>query len=245
MSARVVIAVNLANYPEGALRDRQNYAWGVAEKLHHPEVKFIPLFLRCEWEGQYETDNRMLSRCACQIGGKRHLPYIREMIMLAYREEPGAHYVGYMNSDIIITPALRGLVRGMLRGRVSIVMVQRSEVSKPEEVPVPKGLVEKGADLLLIRSTELKHFLESYPDFLAGEPRWDTGLILWAKKHDVSVSVHRGLEIKHVMHRGEWAGKRGLRVARLTPSGKHNVALHDSLLDETARHRRYNRRING
>lgn len=211
MKAKIAVVVNLAGYPKGSPED-QRQEDATNSVLNSPSnVSELLTVLSCEHPDGL-TQCLTLERCACkEIGGTRHLPFLKEMLDNLHEQYPDSDYFGFLNSDIIVTPQLWERLDSHNQNRRKLVIVQRAD-SKTGEINLD------GADGFFVRRTLIQTYLNHSPDWVIGEPCWDTGLRWWCRGYGINPALIRDGEALHVDHEQGW-------IRRDTPTCDHNKQL--------------------
>ena len=223
MKLRVV--VNWAPYPIGTSRlAHQIYA---AEKLHELEPDWCEVFyarLPGEEAAPAPWNVVKLDREASSVTGGRRLPYMKEMFDVAVQGLPDDAWGGFFNSDIIVTPGFFQAVQEASEASQEVIICHRTDIRKADVAPEDGQKVNQRTctDGYFLRAGIWRKWREAIPDFVMGEPWWDTGMIWWAKYRGLA-QVHLGdHEILHLVHRRYWR--------RASDGAKYNSRLGRNLL---------------
>lgn len=168
-----------------------------------------------------------------ELGGSRHLPFLSEIIDFPPNRPAAAEWIGFINSDIILTHyfpqdfelASRG--RDMLLVRVSDIPSRlKSHVHKerrwkprPNPESVDGIIVRIGAGLEI-------------PDLVIGEPFWDNYVVEWVKRMGDRAETLPCRDALHPAHNEPRRWCEGLEMRGnyedwqgLEPGGEHNRRL--------------------
>ena len=154
--------------------------------------------------------------------GHRHLPFVRDVMDLACEGLGDASWGGFLNSDILVTERFFEAFVAAERA-VEVLLVHRTDIRRYETPPEQGQKVNQRTctDGFFMRAAAWRRERQSYPDFVQGEPWWDTGTIYWAKALQLK-TLHLGdHECLHIVHQRYWQ--------RRSAGANHNSMLGKSL----------------
>jgi len=228
-----VIAVNWVPYKDQKRRDQQREAMasldmpGLVKVVCILEHDFIDHedALHEDRPGDFPKMSRLLTRDAVdEIGGDRHLPFLKEMMDAAYDTAQTAvevdhvpKWVGLLNSDIIVT--LKGVdkLEELAREDIEVAVVHRRSLRTGQDFM-------GGVDGFFIRTTSWPLFRQPFPDFVLGEPGWGEGVRDWFQGRTKVSRICDGAFL-HRDHPRNWDFSK-------TPATLHNQGLYQSVQKE-------------
>ena len=203
---RMQLIVNWVPYPmDSARRQAQRAA---VEKLLElrPEWCRVVLAIMAGEEVPAPTGHAvMLPRDSRTAGiGERRLPFMKDILDLH-----GATYIGFLNSDIVVTPEFFTDVERMLDELVSLIIIHRTDVRHLDADPQQGRKVEprRSCDGLIIQRSAWEAKKSQVPDFLLGAPWWDTAMIWWAMKSRLLTAHLHEHQCLHQLHERHWRWK--------------------------------------
>lgn len=116
----------------------------------------------------FQVPYRDYARDARQIGDKRALPYLRDVLAAALEHATDSDLVVLTNDDVGLAPELDRIIRDRMRN---------IQVATGRRVDIPsKRMPHAGRDIAVFRASWLRRNLPTIPDFILGASEWD----LWA-----------------------------------------------------------------
>lgn len=150
----------------------------------------------------------------------KHVPYIRDILDYAcFGKGTGASDVelaGFLNSDIIVTPKFFTALKYALDTHAGTVLCSRTDCSITRfrqfwghrciaRLHGKRVLARVSTDGVFMKPVTWRRCREVMPDFVIGEPYWDTAYIYWAHHMGKEHYVHmREDECVHLRHGGNW-----------------------------------------
>jgi hypothetical protein len=217
VKAKIAIVVNPAGYPKGSPEDQRQHV-ATNSVLNSPSNVFeLFVTLPCEVVQGY-TNALELERCACkEIGGARHLPFLKEMLDNLHEQYPDSDYFGFLNSDIIAMDRLWERIDELYQERdCKMFFIRRCDIATGE-------LHRDGFDGLFVHRRLIDFYLDRSPDWVLGEPCWDTGSKWWFRLLGVYPRVLEDGEALHVGHEKRW-------IDRDTPTFRHNETRYNRII---------------
>ena len=148
----------------------------------------------------------VLPRDASSVAGGRRLPFFRDMLDVAVAGLPPDGWGGILNSDIVVTQEFFDLFERLNRD-MRVVICHRTDVRHLDTDPGQGQKVNQRTctDGVFVRPDMwAKHRLE-LPDYILGEPLWDTGFIFWTKLRKLPTFHMGNHELLHVRHGRFWS----------------------------------------
>jgi len=228
MDLRTVI--NWAPYPAGTPRSHQQFMAVSRFVEHAPSwAELVLCVLPTEEIPEVVVDGQ---RCDFQKAilprdafgdhaGQRHLPYVKDVMDLAAADSGDDAWCGFLNSDIIVTPEFFTKIAKAPRS-TQIILVHRTDIRKYDVDPKDGQKVNQNTctDGFFIRRGLWQKERAQYPDFILGEPWWDTGTIFWSKAKELETLRLIDNECLHICHSRYWARK-SLGATYNSMLGKH------------------------
>lgn len=227
------LAVDFADYPEGfEARTRQHRC--ITHLMETAPDNFKVII------GTTRKGATMLvvwPRSGYPTHSQKAVPFVRDI--LDYTTEQKSFYGGFINSDIILHPAAYDRIREARDEGVDAILLHRTDVKESEVKRFLKtdnpGMVPAGTkvargrsiDGLFITRDAWMLMRDGYPDFVTGEPYWDTAMIhiLNGAKGALKLKSLRSNEVLHVKHPCTWAFG--------TPGAAKASAMFGELVEKT------------
>lgn len=162
---------------------------------------------------------RPLPRDASCLGEPSQKPFLKDMLDLALEVAAPEDWLFYSNVDCAIAPDLYADLAGR---RATVVEYQRLDVdgdprSLTELFSNPRTVYPVGLDAMAIRARFYAEVREWLPDFVVGEPHWDT---IYSGIFRKMLPVQRdSTRLYHPRHERMWD------LGRPTAAGLHNHQL--------------------
>lgn len=158
-----------------------------------------------------------LSRDALEQA-RRKLPYMKDTLDVAVDSMKDREWGGLINSDIIVTPEFFELFE-RIDDNIDVVICHRTDVLHFDTDPNQGRKVNQKTctDGVFIRGSVWRERRGELPDYVLGEPYWDTGFIFWTKLKKVPTFHMGNHELLHVRHGRHWSYK--------SPGCKYNSNL--------------------
>lgn len=168
-----------------------------------------------------------LSRTAqTELRHPKNLAYLKDMFEAANSEAGAGDIIFYSNLDCIVGPDLynnlltadKNITEFLRRDVPTTAATSLSEIfsSSWENYPI-------GVDALAIKKEALEASLHLWPDFVIGEPHWDTAISGILHKHyGVSQNTQ---DLYHPIHEQQWD------CSNLNVGGKHNNRLYREAIE--------------
>lgn len=173
------------------------------------------------WDG---WEIHKLPRTASVLGDASDKPFLRDLFDLALHHSRPDDWLVYSNVDCSLAP---DFYRDLRSRRASVVEYQRQDVegdprTLEELFSNPRTRYSIGLDAFAIRASLFREVRDALPDFVIGEPHWDT---IYSGFFRRLVPVQRDIgRLLHPKHAKAWD------LAHPTPAGVHNQQLFvDSL----------------
>jgi len=222
----VSVAVNLVPYSSS--EERRSKSQFIAFTSLVSELWAYPFCFTEELvrlSSEFSTDMIVLNRNSQEeIGGKRTLPFIRDMIG-EILESTGDGWVGIINSDIYVTPNFRPKIES-LSPDIHAVAVHRTDVNQFfKDPPVKSGILHNGVDTFFMRYHVWEKWFDSFPDWVLGEPGWGQGAVKWCQLKGIPFVSLKGHETLHERHQAFWK-------TNMTPTKQYNQKLYKQVCAE-------------
>lgn len=165
-----------------------------------------------------------LDRDARSIGDQKPKPFLKDLFNLGLSFANPEDWLLYGNIDCSITPNLFQKLRDT---HGTVVEYMRQDVegdpqSLDELFTNPRQLFPIGLDAIAIRADFYQEARSYLPDFVVGEPHWDT---IYSDLLRKAIPVKRDVEsLYHPKHEQAWD------VRSPTPAGQHNQDLFTSIV---------------
>jgi glycosyltransferase involved in cell wall biosynthesis len=194
---RLFHCVERHSEPHNEQRNRKATAWTSWKTLYDAGV--IPCTL---YENEYP-------RSAFDIGERRHLPYLKDVLARGMRQATPDDIIFFTNDDNVLHPELPE----MLRYHVSLYECCSSQRCEFRDISMPAldgppaafaktgNLNHMGRDLLAFTKRWLEAHWEEIPDFILGCSDWDLCLAALIRNHFKIRTTRQNLE--HVMFPAE------------------------------------------
>lgn len=175
------------------------------------------------WPG-WET--RKLARTAAVLTDPSDKPFLKELFDLAFEYSRPNDWLLYSNVDCAFAP---DLYTDLADRRATVVEYQRQDVEGDPEtldelLSNPRTVYRIGLDAFAIRASLFQEIREFLPDFVVGEPHWDT---IYSGLFRRLLPVQRDYtRLFHPKHQQLWD------LAHPTPAGLHN---HDLFVESLNR----------
>lgn len=194
--------------------------------------------IRLMWLRNDHLNGELHRDSSVVIGGTRRLPFLREVFNVL-QQEGGADWIGYINADILLTHlfAPEFLAAAEDHDAVSVcvgeVPNRKPHFLNVERRWLPRQFKHSIDILMLKRDLDIE-----MPDFVIGEPFWDSGMILIQELlGDRYAQLDRTPAI-HVNHRQGPQWRKGVTLQPdhhdwdgLSPAGEHNRRLYFELME--------------
>lgn len=235
----IALGVNLVPFREGTNHaENQRAAFEVLERIVAENSSKVYLMTFCfdhefeEIKRRFHTTPMVLVRDAKrEIGGPRSLPFIPEiMAQLAHRcSEAGTRWIGFVNSDIIITQRMIDRLLAAPK-EIKAILCHRTDVEKPGGELLDENSLRNGIDGMFLEWQTWDRLKHTYPDWVLGEPGWGQGTQEWVTFHQVPHEYMGDHELLHVKHKAFWKYHRTAPLA-------HNRRLYQQVktLNQTKR----------
>lgn len=208
------IAVSWAPYPEGTPRAlHQRQAYGQLAELA-PDWCEVTLAVNTREvlpllpvpRGGLQTV--VLPRDASSVAGGRRLPFMRDMFDVATKGVPKDGWGGLLNSDIVVTEAFFDLFE-RVSDEIQAIICHRTDVLHLDTDPDQGQKVNQKTctDGVFVRGDLWAKHRNELPDYILGEPYWDTGFIFWSKIAKIPTFHMGNHELLHVRHGRFWSYK--------------------------------------
>ncbi|MHC4643883.1 MAG: hypothetical protein ACYTBJ_00175 [Planctomycetota bacterium] len=211
MQAKILI--NWAPYPTGSLRaEQQMYAFGRLDSLAPDWCEVIIVTLPGEHIPNPVvggTSGIVLSRHAGDITEGKRLPFMKDILDIAFDRAADRDWGGFFNSDIIVTKEFFDALEMAHEQRHEAIIGHRTDIPTPD-TPAEQGRkvnVRKCTDGFFVRKDVWDRLGDTMPDYVLGLPWWDTGTIWWCKMHKLKTVRLTNHEILHVNHGRGWTYK--------------------------------------
>jgi hypothetical protein len=163
-------------------------------------------------------------RTAASMGDRSDKPFLKDLLDLALAQSSPNDWLLYSNVDCSFAP---DLYRDLEGRRATVVEYQRQDVDgNPQTLDemLARGGVRYsiGLDAIAIRASLYREIRGELPDFVVGEPHWDT---IYSGFFRRLVPVQRDVDrLFHPKHRQVWD------LAHPTHAGSHNQHLFEESL---------------
>lgn len=134
------------------------------------------------------------------------VPYLRDMLDVAFEDAQEDDWGGVLNSDILVTPAFFEAMGEAHRTSQEALIAHRTDVPTAD-TPGDQGQKvnrRRCCDGFFTTRGVWDRIGSSIPDFVLGYPYWDTGMIWWCKMQRLKTVRLVEHEILHVNHGGRW-----------------------------------------
>ena len=227
-SERIIHVVNLLlpeNLKNNDFRRRITLALESIEKAAPPNV----LLLGCASQKITRPGWKIhqLSRSAqTELSHPKDLAYLKDLFQAANLEAKAGDIILYSNLDCIIGP---DLYNHLLSADKNITEFIRRDVETHAATSLQEIFSSAfenypiGVDALAIKKEALEASLHLWPDFIIGEPHWDTAISGILHKH---YGVSQNLEdLYHPIHEQQWD------CSNLNAGGEHNDRLYRDAIE--------------
>jgi hypothetical protein len=166
-----------------------------------------------------------------ELGNKIDTAYLNDMLLAAKKIAKKGDIIFYSNLDCPIHP---NTYDNLLNENEDITEFIRRDIrlgnSYPNS-PLPSEDIFRqpfknypiGVDGLAIKKETLKDLFELFPDFVIGEPHWDTAISgILRQAHEVSQNTQ---DLYHILHEQQWDDD------NLSKGGEHNKKLYRDAVD--------------
>ena len=224
LSGRIIHVVNLIlpeNLKNKDLAHRVSLALESIEKASGPNVTLLGCvsqkITRQGWKIQ------PLSRTAhTELGNPTDVAYLKDLLLAASCAAQTGDIIFYSNLDCPIHP---DLYNNLANTESSITEFIRRDISPIDEIKDYKEIFKLpfenypiGVDGIALQKEVLDACFSLIPDFVIGEPHWDTALSgILRKSHVVTQNLK---DLYHIKHEQQWDD------ANLSPAGQHNKRLY-------------------
>lgn len=164
-------------------------------------------------------------RRSSEVGEPKDKPFLRDLLDQAYElASSPSDWLLIGNVDCSLAP---DLYEDLAARRGTAVEYQRQDVDgKPttleELYSFPKRIYPVGMDAYALRASWYGEMRPYFPDFLLGEPHWDTSLT-GILRHHLPVQRDR-VRLFHPWHEQAWS------LGQLSPGGAHNNRIYLDML---------------
>ncbi len=164
-------------------------------------------------------ETRKLARTAAILGDPSDKPFLADLFDLAFEHSRPNDWLLYSNVDCAFTSDLYSDLAGR---SATVVEYQRQDVegdpkTLDELFSKPRTLYSVGLDAIAIRASLFQEVREFLPDFVVGEPHWDT---IYSGLFRRLLPVQRDhVRLFHPKHQQVWD------LSHPTPAGLHNHEL--------------------
>ena len=155
---------------------------------------------------------------------KRDLSFLKDLLDIAYKYANDDDWILFTNSDCAVSKRIYNHV--LEENSCKVIEFHRLDIlNMPKTLEdlkrFPSELFKIGIDGIAIKASYYRDTRNLIPDFLIGEPHWDTCISwLYHKKTEVQTNV---IDLYHARHERTW------NINNLTKSGKYNEKLfHDA-----------------
>lgn len=156
--------------------------------------------------------------------------FLKDMLDVASEAVDDDDYIFYTNLDVMITPDIYDIIYKTNEDIIEFLRRDIDECDTLEEAFASTyEQKETGVDGIAIKKHVYMEFRDRIPDFVIGEPHWDTTISgLFKKFHYVKQNTEN---MYHIAHERAWD------TANLSVAGQHNQKLFDDakefgLIDE-------------
>jgi hypothetical protein len=202
---------------EGSLARRQEMFLESIARAHSDGVTRIGASNEIWHCPGWET--RTLARTATILGDPSDKPFLRDLFDLAFEYSHPNDWLLYSNVDCAFAA---DLYRDLAGRRATVAEYQRQDVAGDpktldELFSKPRTLYSIGLDAIAIRASLFQEIREFLPDFVVGEPHWDT---IYSGLFRRVLPVQRdNVRLFHPKHQQVWD------LSHPTPAGLHNHEL--------------------
>jgi hypothetical protein len=166
-----------------------------------------------------------------ELGNKIDTAYLNDMLLEAKKIAKKGDIIFYSNLDCPIHP---NTYDNLLNENEDITEFIRRDIrlgSSYPNSPLPSEDIFRqpfknypiGVDGLAIKKETLKDLFELFPDFVIGEPHWDTAISgILRQAHEVSQNTQ---DLYHILHEQQWDDD------DLSKGGEHNKKLYRDAVD--------------
>lgn len=149
----------------------------------------------------------VLLRDASSITRGRRLPFLKDVLRIATEDLDGTSWGGLLNSDIVVTQAFFDMFARL--SEYDLVICHRTDILHLDTDPRQGRKVNQKTctDGVFLRGDAWRRHADEVPDYILGEPYWDTGLIFWSKMAKVPTFHMGNHEILHERHGRYWSYK--------------------------------------
>lgn len=167
---------------------------------------------------------KKISRNATSIGSKIRFAFLRDMFSAALDLANDGDIIFYSNMDCPIHPKV---YQNLLGENFDAVEYIRKDIPCPKDYSdiffLPFEHYDIGVDGLAFKKESLIEFLKLFPDFIIGEPHWDTAASgILHKNFNV---VQNLSDLYHIKHPQQWDDN------NLTEAGKYNKKLYKDCIN--------------
>lgn len=166
-------------------------------------------------------------RSSADLGDKRPVPYIRDLINYASEIAADTDILMLANADIFLMPDAGQAVRAAMNAGDCCYSWRISYRQIPAQVTrtdLAKQKTDWGIDLIAVRrGWWLKH-RDEYPDLFIGCGGWDSAMRLWFERHNQNPCIDPPIYY-HKMHESFW------KINKTNPAQSHNQKVYGEFRD--------------
>jgi hypothetical protein len=202
---------------DSPLRQRQEMFLQSISAAKSPDVTLLAAS-RSHWS-RPGWELRPLPRTAGELGDPSDKPFLKDLFDIALEESRPGDWLLYSNVDCSFAP---DLYSDLAARKATVVEYQRRDVEgHPETLDQlfsnPWASYSIGLDAFAIRASLYREVRDQLPDFVVGEPHWDT---IYSGFFRRLLPVQRdGDRLFHPKHQQAWD------LAHPTQAGRHNHEL--------------------
>ena len=159
-----------------------------------------------------------------ELGNKIDTAYLNDMLLAAKKIAKKGDIIFYSNLDCPIHPDTYNNLLNEDEDITEFIRRDIPSVDSYEDIfRQPFKNYPIGVDGLAIKKETLKEFFELFPDFVIGEPHWDTAISgILRQAHGVSQNTQN---LYHLLHEQQWDDN------NLSKGGEHNKKLYRDAVD--------------
>ena len=154
-----------------------------------------------------------------EFGADKDFAFLKDMLDIGCNEINDDDYIFYSNLDCMVIP---DIYKDILKSKEDVIVFHRRDIKKCtnlNDVFSSSYIVKKtGVDGIAIRKSVYNEYRDRIPDFLIGEPHWDTTIVNMFKKfHYVKTNTKH---MYHIIHEQAWD------TSNLSSGGEWNTELY-------------------
>ena len=205
----------------GGLAERQALFLESVDRAWRPNVKLIASADSWEQLGWTTYPRR---RNATEIGDPIEKPFLRDLLDQASELANPHDWLLCGNVDCSLAP---DFYENLTSRRGTAVEYQRQDIhghpqTLDELYSFPRTLYDIGMDAYALRASFYRELRPYFPDFILGEPLWDTALSGLLRHH---LPIERDTaRLFHPQHEQAWS------LGKLSPAGQHNNRIYVEIL---------------